>query len=216
MIKAILFDFDGVILESASIKTEAFAAMAEPYPPEIRKAFVDYHLSHMGISRAVKFRYLLEELLDEPVTETKLDELGQKFSAIVHGKILAAPFVPGAKEFMEESYRTLDLYIVSGTPQEEMRNIAAERGIENYFKAVYGSPAKKEEIIERILRDDGYGSTEVLFVGDADTDLNAAKHCGIPFVGRRTPENEEVFQAVQDTIDDLRQLEAICARYKVH
>ncbi len=59
MIKAIIFDFDGVILESASIKTDAFAEMVEAYPVEIGKKFVEFHLTHMGISRKVKFQYLI-------------------------------------------------------------------------------------------------------------------------------------------------------------
>lgn len=214
MIKAIIFDFDGVILESASIKTDAFAKMAELYPAEIGKKFVEFHLSHMGISRNVKFQYLLEELLEEPCTEEKMNVLGQRFSEIVHEKILTAPFVPGAREFLETAYKKMHLYIASGTPQEEMREIVAERGIEKYFTAVYGSPKKKEDIVARVLREQGYDKKEVFFVGDADTDMLAARVCGIHFVGRNTSENTKAFQEVQDRIDDLRQLETICARYE--
>lgn len=214
MIKAIIFDFDGVILESASIKTDAFAEMVEVYPEDIGKKFVEFHLAHMGISRNVKFHYLLEELLGEPCTEEKINILGQRFSQIVRDKILAAPFVPGAREFLEAANKKLHLYIASGTPQEEMREIVAERGIEKYFTAVYGSPAKKEEIAARVLREQGYDKKEVLFVGDADTDMFAARACGIHFVGRNTLENLKAFQEVQDRIDDLRQLERICARYE--
>lgn len=214
MIKAILFDFDGVILESASIKTDAFAKMTEVYPVEIGKKFVEFHLSHMGISRNVKFQYLLEELLGEPCTKEKINSLGQRFSEIVHEKILAASFVPGAREFLEKAYQKIHLYIASGTPQEEMRDIVEERGIDKYFTAVYGSPAKKEEIAARVLREQGYDKKEVLFVGDADTDMFAARACGLYFVGRNTPENLQAFQEVQDKIDDLRQLERICARYE--
>ncbi|MBE6094928.1 MAG: HAD family hydrolase [Schwartzia succinivorans] len=214
MIRAIIFDFDGVILESASIKTDAFAEMVKAYPAEIGTKFVEFHLAHMGISRKVKFQYLIEDLLGESCTEGKLDALGQKFSEIVHSKILVAPFVPGAREFLESSYKKLVFYIASGTPQEELRQIVAERGIEKYFTAVYGSPAKKEKIVEHIMQAQGYEKEEVLFVGDADTDLFAARASGIPFVGRSTPENIEAFREVKDIIDDLRQLETICARYE--
>lgn len=214
MIRAIIFDFDGVILESASIKTDAFAKMAEAYPAEIGKKFVDFHLSHMGLSRNIKFQYLLEELLKEACTQKKINILGQRFSEIVHEKILIASFVPGAREFLETAYKKMHLYIASGTPQEEMREIVAERGIEKYFTAVYGSPAKKEKIVEHIMQAQGYEKEEVLFVGDADTDLFAARASGIPFVGRSTPENIEAFREVKDIIDDLRQLETICARYE--
>ena len=214
MIKAIIFDFDGVILESAAIKTQAFEQMAGQYPANIGKKFMNFHLTHMGMSRNIKFRYLLEELLQESCTDEKIAEMGQRFSQIVYEKILAAPFVPGAQEFLEKSYKKLDFYIASGTPQDEMRKIVKERGLTKYFKAVYGTPAKKEEISKRVMQEHGYGRKEVLFVGDADTDMFAARACGILFVGRNTPENSKAFQEVQDRIDDLRQLERIFARYE--
>ncbi len=213
MIKAIIFDFDGVILESAAIKTEAFEQMVGQYPAEIGKRFLNYHLTHMGVSRNIKFRYLLEELLQESCTDEKIAEMGHRFSEIVYEKILAAPFVPGAREFLEKLYKKMDFYIASGTPQEEMRKIVKERGLKKYFKTVYGTPAKKEEISRRVMQEHGYEKEEVLFVGDADTDLFAAKASGIPFVGRSTSENVEAFREVKDKIDDLRQLETICARY---
>ncbi len=215
MIKAIIFDFDGVILESASIKTDAFAEMVKAYPSEIGKKFVEFHLAHMGISRKVKFQYLIEDLLGESCTEDKLDTLGQKFSEIVHSKILAAPFVSGVREFLESSYKKLFFYIASGTPQEEMRQIIVERGIEKFFAAVYGSPAKKEEIVEHMMQAQGYRKEDVLFVGVADTDIFAARALRIHFVGRSTSENVEAFREVKDKIDDLRQLETICARFEV-
>ena len=49
MIKAVIFDFDGVILESADIKTESFKDMVSDYPMEIAEQFVEYH---MQIGRA--------------------------------------------------------------------------------------------------------------------------------------------------------------------
>jgi beta-phosphoglucomutase-like phosphatase (HAD superfamily) len=36
--QAIFFDFDGVILDSVHVKTEAFAAMFRKYGPEIERA----------------------------------------------------------------------------------------------------------------------------------------------------------------------------------
>ncbi len=66
MIKAIVFDFDGVILESAQIKTETFADVVKDYPKEQADAFVAYHITHMGISRHVKFQYFIEEILKQP------------------------------------------------------------------------------------------------------------------------------------------------------
>ena len=99
MIKAIIFDFDGVILESAEIKTRAFRKLFEPNYPDKVEAIVDYHCNNMGISRYLKFGYIFENILHLSLSKELEEELGQRFSEIVFEEILNAPFVPGAVSF---------------------------------------------------------------------------------------------------------------------
>ena len=209
MIKAVIFDFDGVILESASIKTDAFAAVVENYPDKQAKEFVQYHMSHMGISRHVKFQYFIEKILNEPYSVEKEQALANRFSDIVFEKVMHCDFVPGAKEFLEKYYQEYDFYVATGTPEEEIMQIVEGRGLEKYFKKVYGTPLKKEDIIDIILEKNNYLPNEVIFVGDAATDMNAANAKEVCFVGRNTPENQEVFQNVAYKVDDLRQIVSI-------
>ena len=213
MIKAIIFDFDGVILESAVIKTEAFGEVVAGYPKEQADAFVEYHMNHMGISRHVKFRYFIEEILLEQYTDEKEQKLADSFERIVYDRVMKCDFVPGAKEFLDNNYERYDLYIASGTPEDEMNRVVTARSLEKYFKGVYGSPAKKPEIIRMILNERGYKTDEVLFVGDAGTDMNAAKETELAFIGRNTAENVDVFSNVKYRVNDLRQIEAIIKEY---
>ena len=57
MIKNIIFDFDGVILDSVNIKTEAFYKLFEQYGSKIANQVVDYHIINGGMSRFKKFEY---------------------------------------------------------------------------------------------------------------------------------------------------------------
>ena len=57
MIKGIIFDFDGVIVESVNIKTIAFKKIYKKYGNEIVNKVVDHHLSNGGMSRFEKFNY---------------------------------------------------------------------------------------------------------------------------------------------------------------
>ena len=209
MIKAIIFDFDGVILESAIIKTKAFGEVVKEYPKEQADAFVAYHMSHMGISRHVKFRYFIEEILKEQYTEEKEEQLAESFERIVYEQVMKCKFVPGAREFLENNYQKYDLYVASGTPEEEMHRVIKDRRLGRYFKEVYGSPLKKTEIIQKILDKHGYSTSEAFFVGDANTDLNAARETGLGFIGRSTEENIEDFKDIANRITDLRQIEQI-------
>ncbi len=209
MIRAIIFDFDGVILESAVIKTEAFGNVVNEYPKEQAEQFVAYHMSHMGISRHVKFRYFIEEILGEPYSEDEEKKLADKFESIVYEQVMKCPFVSGAIEFLERNHKKYDFYIASGTPNDEMHHIVKGRGLERYFKDIYGTPLSKTEIIEKIISEHGYSRNEVFFVGDAGTDLCAAEATKLRFIGRTTKENEEVFAEIKHKISDLRQIEDI-------
>ncbi len=122
---------------------------------------------------------------------------------------MECPFVPGAKAFLERNYKRYEMYIASGTPQEELGQIVEGRNLSQYFKKIYGTPMKKEEIVEDICRTYGYQKEEMVFVGDASTDKNAAKNTGLLFIGRNTEDNKEAFQDVLHRVDNLLQMEKI-------
>lgn len=209
MIKAIIFDFDGVILESAVIKTEAFGEVVKDYPEEQARAFVDYHMSHMGISRHVKFRYFIEEILNEEYSDEKEQRLADAFERIVFDRVMKCAFVPGAQEFLERNYDKFDMFIASGTPDEEMNRIIDGRNLRRYFIGIYGTPMKKPEIIRQILDQYGYLNKETIFVGDAGTDLNAANETSLVFVGRSTTENENTFRDIAYKVSSIMEIEDI-------
>ncbi len=188
MIKAIVFDFDGVLIESATIKTEAFREIFSRWPDKVDE-MVAYHIKNMGISRFVKFRYFYENVLHQPYSEEVGAQMGREFSEIVANKIKQAPFVPGAKEFLKMNFENYFLYIASGTPENELLDIVAARGMDKYFKGIFGTPASKYDIIMKILEETHLQRQDAIFVGDAESDQIAALKSGLHFVLRQTSEN---------------------------
>lgn len=205
MIEAILFDFDGVIVESADIKTEAFRTLYAGNHPDAVDAIVAYHLSNEGISRYDKFRHIQSVILGEPIDEATVQALGVRFSELALDAILAAPFVPGAIEFLEAHLGQLPMFLVSGTPQEELRHIARERGIDKFFQEVHGTPRAKADIIGDVLVRYGLDPEAAVLVGDADSDRRAAEATGVTFIARRAAGSGKVFD-VPHVIDDLNAL----------
>jgi HAD superfamily hydrolase (TIGR01549 family) len=182
--QAVFFDFDGVIVDSASIKTKAFAAMFRPFGDAVEKAVVAYHLEHQGISRFDKFRYFYEHILQKPLDDQKLAELGNDFSKLVLQAVINAPYMPGAMEtLIELKSMNIPAYIVSGTPEEEIRYVVKKKDLTLFFLDVLGSPKKKDEIIHEILRAEDYLPSKCLFIGYALTDYSAAHKEGIEFLG---------------------------------
>jgi phosphoglycolate phosphatase-like HAD superfamily hydrolase len=202
--QAVLFDFDGVILDSVGIKTDAFAEMFRRYGPEIEEKVIDYHKRNGGVSRYKKFRYFYEELLNEPISEDKIERLGSTFSDLILKKVLTAPFIPGAEATLKAlSARGIPAYVVSGTPQAEIRFIVEARGLGSLFRGVYGTPPMKGEIVREIIEREKYEIERCLFIGDAMTDFEAALENGIAFVGIVTANAPSPFPDGTETMDNV-------------
>jgi HAD superfamily hydrolase (TIGR01549 family) len=183
-LQAVFFDFDGVILDSVDVKTRAFSEMFRDYGPEVQKAVVDYHLANGGISRFKKFEYYYAKILNRSINEQILNNLGMEFKRLVLEGVLAAPFIEGAMETLENlKQKRIPSFVASGTPHEEIRFIVEKRNLDPYFKEVHGSPRKKDEIVQDIASRYIYRLEDCLFVGDATTDYEAARLCGTDFLG---------------------------------
>lgn len=188
MIRAAVFDFDGIILESADIKTNAFRRLFDG-----NEQAVAYHLQHAGISRYQKFRHITTEILGQPYDEETERRLGAQFSQLVLDEVLVCPFVPGARELLARRSAVLSLFVASGTPEEELREIVSARGLDAMFSGVYGTPSTKAEIIRRVLAESGLDRGRVAMVGDANSDLIGAREAGVHFVGRVRPGDPDPF-----------------------
>jgi beta-phosphoglucomutase-like phosphatase (HAD superfamily) len=193
--QAVFFDFDGVILDSVNVKTEAFAKMYESYGKKIEEAVVAYHCANAGVSRYKKFSYFEEKLLGHPpLTETQMEKLSQQFSDLVLTGVLQSPFIEGAMSSLEYLKKnSIPAFVASGTPDEEMKFIVKERKLSNYFAEVHGSPRLKDEIVTDILARFTLQAKECLFIGDAMSDYEAAQKTQLQFLGIVQPPHNSPF-----------------------
>lgn len=183
-IQAVFFDFDGVVLDSVEVKTRAFAEMFRQYGPEVQEAVISYHLSHGGVSRFEKFRYFYSELLNLPLSDQKLVSLSNRFSELVLAKVLESAFIPGILETLKELlHLKIPAFVISGTPDEEIHYLVKNKGLGAFFKEIHGAPRSKIAIVRDILERTGYDPSLCWFFGDAMTDWQAAKNCGVNFIG---------------------------------
>jgi len=181
---AVLFDFDGVILDSVDVKTRAFARMFAEYGPEIERQVVAYHLEHGGVSRFEKFRYYYEQLLGRPINDAQVNELAGRFSALVLAQVLSSPFMPGARETLGRLKQAgVPAHVVSGTPHDEINHIVRALGLADFFEDILGSPRQKHDLIAELLMRHRYSAGHCLYVGDALSDYHAAQRAGVCFLG---------------------------------
>jgi HAD superfamily hydrolase (TIGR01549 family) len=195
-IKAIFYDFDGVIKDSTKIKTEAFYDLYLPFGEEIAQKAMAHHIAHGGISRFEKFKYYHATFLNITLSQEEINEWAEKFSTLVLKKVIASNYVPGAENALKTLSTEYEQYIITGTPKHEIDIVLKELGLDIYFKEVYGSPENKISISQRILDQQKYKPNEVLFIGDASTDYEAAKAFSLHFLLREHEENSKLFSSI--------------------
>lgn len=176
---AFFLDCDGVILDSNSVKTDAFFELAQPYGKDVANQFVEYHHVNGGISRFEKIKYLYKDILQIKNWHEKSNQSIEKFGQIVKTKLVTAKEAPGLRDFLDK-ISGYDCYVVSGGMQSELRQIFFEKKLDGYFKGIYGSPDSKYQIVDAILKKMNYKSP--LFVGDSKLDYQVADHYGMTFI----------------------------------
>jgi beta-phosphoglucomutase-like phosphatase (HAD superfamily) len=191
--EAVFFDFDGVLVESAEIKTNAFKELFKDFP-EFIPSILDYHREHAGVSRYKKISWIYENIIGESLTESKLHNLANNFSHLVKQKVIEAPWVRGAIPLLHFLNEQRKCFVVSGTPEEELIEIISKRNAEGFFDDICGAPATKTENVKKLIDKFKLNAEKCVFIGDAQTDKDAADSCNMQFIARLTSENQLVWK----------------------
>ncbi len=188
MLKVLILDFDGVVVESVDIKTAAFRELFKDRP--CVDDIIRYHLQNNALSRFIKFKHIYNNILHEEYNKNIEGILGDKFTQIVFQKVVECHLCPGAQEFLTIFSSIYPIYLASATPQEELEKIIEARDLRHYFKEVWGTPpGNKLKFINRALKIEKAKPAEALYIGDMVEDFRVAQETGVAFVGRRYAES---------------------------
>ena len=79
-IKTIFWDFDGVLMNSNSVRDKGFLEVLKEYSENDVNKLMKFHQANGGLSRYVKFRYFFEEVRGEEITEAEIQKLADKLN----------------------------------------------------------------------------------------------------------------------------------------
>lgn len=180
----LIFDCDGVILDSNAVKTRAFHDAARPYGEAAADALVAHHVANGGISRYRKFAHFLDVIvpaLAGAVVGPSLEQLLARYAALVRQGLLECAVAPGLHALRAATPAARWL-IVSGGDQAELREVFAERDLAALFDGgIFGSPDTKDDILHREVQTGGL-VFPALFFGDSKYDYQAARAAQLDFV----------------------------------
>lgn len=190
--RVILWDFDGVIMDSMPIRDSGFKKVLKDYPPEQVEELLRFHHAQGGLSRYVKFRHFFEEIRKEIVSEKQIQELANCFSMIMLESLINPKYlIAESLNYIKENYQTQKFHIVSGSDEKELNKICSGLNIDFYFKTIKGSPTPKNKLVADTIKKQGYKNADVCLIGDSINDLEAAQVNDITFYGYNNPDLKE-------------------------
>ncbi len=177
---SIIFDCDGVILNSNNIKSNAFYETVKDFGVEFALQLYNYHIENGGISRYAKFEYFEKVILKNQFNVNRINLL-EKFSAIIIDSLINCEIMEGI-DSLRSANPNCHWSVISGGDELELNYIFQKKNIEHYFdNRIFGSPKNKYEIIEREKSSGNY-QAHTLFIGDSKLDFEVAKYFNFDFV----------------------------------
>ena len=184
--KTIIFDCDGVVLNSNYIKSECFYNSVINYGEDIANTFKDYHSQVGGVSRIKKFEYFVDNILprfNKIICNRKklIKNLIIRYESLLKNNIYNAQVSPYINTLKQKS-KYANWIMISGADHKELNKILEHKKLKDYFNlGIYGSPTSKINIIKRELINKKI-SYPVLFLGDSKVDYEAAKKYKMDFI----------------------------------
>ena len=192
-IKTILWDFDGVILDSMAVWDWGFQEIFKKFSKDQVKALLDFHRENGGLSRYVKIRYFYETILNESITEEKVLEYAENFSVLMKKELTNRDnLILDAVAFIKANYEKYNFHIVSGSDQTELRFLCKALGLDSYFISIHGSPTPKKQLVKTLLDNHKYNKEYTCLIGDSMNDFEAANVNDIAFYGYNNVSLKEI------------------------
>ena len=180
--KVLIFDFDGVIVESSQIKHDCFLHAASKLGGDKIRSELDLALRTklVGAERSRVADWFVKKTEGRVHKETYLQEFVSQLKSL-EAKIC---LVPGFLDFFKKQVVNAKAAIVSAAPKSDILRILDLQGVSPHlFTSIQGSEdGTKVEGIRKVLQELQVPSQDCVFYGDMPSDYEAAKECGVPFV----------------------------------
>jgi len=223
MLKAVIFDFDGVIADSEILHFRAFNEVLDQFNLQITKP--DYYKKYLGYSDKECYEILIQEGR-LPIQERQISDLiAQKKKIYLHLAQTEGQIIAGVRSFLEllRSHGVV-LGICSGALQCEIEYILDQARIRSYFVTIVaadhvtrGKPHPEGFLLalQQLQQLNGaITAQDCVVIEDAHWGLNAAKAAGMRTVAitnsypaeQLSMADQIVNQLDEITMDDLHGL----------
>jgi phosphoglycolate phosphatase-like HAD superfamily hydrolase len=178
----IIFDLDGVILDSARLKVNCMRQALTDFDSGVVEAFLNCFTQEFGQSRQHHFKnFYFNFLKENQGFESFYDAYEPRYAHILNQHYTdvdlcayASTLIPGLNH--------KKLFIATGTVTEEAEEVLTKKNLGHYFESIYGSPLEKSDIVNQIIHQQDEPRDKFILIGDALHDRNSACANQIPFL----------------------------------
>jgi beta-phosphoglucomutase len=214
MMNAVIFDFDGIIVDSEPMHYKAFHRILHPLGIEF--SWEEYCKTYIGFDDRDAFRAAFKEK-GEKVSGRDVKQMIKAKAAVFQQLIHdgeATP-LPGAVELIKSIPRKLPVALCSGALREDILPILANLGLDNSFTVIVTAedtkkskpdPAPYQLALKKLDIDD---SATVVAIEDTPVGIISAKGAGLKVLAVTNSYDREFLMeadAVTHSLEDISRL----------
>jgi beta-phosphoglucomutase len=216
VLRAVIFDFDGVITDSEVLHFRAFNQVLTQYDTQITAK--DYYTDYLGLSDVDAFKLLAEQNRlgpDSPPIETLLQQKKQAFEELAKSE---GRIIEGVRDFLEMlKQNQVAMAICSGSLLVEIEMVLEDAQLRPFFEVVVSAEQVKNgkpnpEPFLLTLQNLNAKSRQPIAAGDciviedSNWGLQAAKAAGMHAVAITNSYDAEQLKLAEKIVENLGEL----------
>lgn len=193
-LQAVIFDFDGVLVDSEPLHHRACQQVFAPYGVVLD--YAEYAARYIGVTDHRVFR-LIADAHDLGLDDARIDELVAEKAAVLHDELAArCPLYPGVPNLLRAWSEHVPLAIASGSLPHEIDFVLRRAALREAVRVIVGaSPAIRSKpapdpYMEALGRLGevvaGLSAGRVVAIEDSPSGLRSARAAGLRTVGVTT------------------------------
>jgi HAD superfamily hydrolase (TIGR01509 family) len=214
MLRAVIFDFDGIIADNEPIHLRMFQEVLAVRGISLSEE--DYYATYLGMDDKGCFSTILalhKRPVDARIIDALIAEKTRRFTDTIQNHLV---IFPGVVEFVEEAARHYPLAIASGALRHEIKLILEAAGIRKYFQTIVSA----EDVTEGKPNPEGFLKArerlreitgrkleppECLVIEDSLAGIEAARRAGMPCLAVTNTYPKEKLRDAHKVVTSLKE-----------